>query len=274
MPSSHVPLPPAMRLRLPLLLATAALSSACLEPLPTPDGRFGTITATAIGSGGTYVMKPEAAFYDKTDLSFSTFPNDTCVIAAYVPTGTLSGGLRTLNAGEFLFTAVSGRVDTLAPTPGLGIRVYTALRASGIPYLPGDTLSLTVPGAAGGFPASAARVKTSEAFTHDAIGVPGEAESLNLTWTAASSGGSRMTFSLRYANPFALGQENEQLFCSFVDDGSAVVAPDFLNGWRTSVGNIRSTRVARIRWTEVVIDDRTRLSLVSTFARPLPTTTE
>lgn len=108
-----------MRLRLPILFAAAVLSGACLDPLPTPDGRFGTINATAISDGGAgYVMKPEAAFYDNTDLSFSTFPSDTCFVAAYVPNATVNGALQTLNAGDYLFTSVSGRVDSLVPAPG------------------------------------------------------------------------------------------------------------------------------------------------------------
>ncbi|MBX7119705.1 MAG: hypothetical protein K1X31_11945 [Gemmatimonadaceae bacterium] len=259
-----------MRLRLPILFAAAVLSGACLDPLPTPDGRFGTINATAISDGGAgYVMKPEAAFYDNTDLSFSTFPSDTCFVAAYVPNATVNGALQTLNAGDYLFTSVSGRVDSLVPAPGISLRVYGPLRTNGIPFIPGDSLTITVPGATRGFPASAVTVRTAEPFTHGAIGVPADGVGLDLTWTTPPTAGSRMTFSLRYANIFATGVENEQVYCSFIDDGSASIPTAYLNGWRTSVGGLRSTRAVRVRWSEVVIDTRTRLSVVSSFPQPI-----
>ena len=73
----------------------------------------------------------------------------------YTPILTISGSLLTLNAGEFLFTSIGGRVDTLAPLLGLSLRVYSAIRPLGIPYTPGDTLAVTIPGSVSGFPASA-----------------------------------------------------------------------------------------------------------------------
>jgi hypothetical protein len=261
-----------MRARLLPLAFLALGTTACLETLQPPEGRFGTITAAAYDNGaGTYVLRPEAAFYDKTDLSYTPAVGDTCVIAQYSPTTTISGGLLTLNAGDFLFTSIGGRVDTLAPLGGFSLRIYSAIRPLGIPYNPGDTLAVTIPGAVGGFPASAISVRTAEAFTHDAIGVPGATEDLTLAWTPAPSAGSQMTFSLRYANGFSSGAANEQLFCSFTDDGTATIDSDYLNGWRTALNDVRSTRAVRIRSREVVIDGRTRLSIVSSYGQPLLT---
>lgn len=261
-----------MRARLLPLALLALGTTACLETLEPPTGRFGTITAAAYDNGaGTYVLRPEAAFYDKTDLTYTPAIGDTCVIAAYSPTSTISGSLITLNAGEFLFTSVGGRVDTLAPLGGLSLRVYSAIRPLGIPYNPGDTLAVTIPGTVSGFPASAISVRTAEAFTHDSIGVPGVDADLTLAWTPAPSAGSQMTFSLRYANGFSGGTANEQLFCSLTDDGTATIDADYLNGWRTALNGVRSTRAVRIRSREVTIDGRTRLSIISSFGQPLLT---
>ena len=261
-----------MRARVLSLAVLVLASTACVDTLPTPNGRFGTITAGAYDNGGgSFVMRPEAAFYDKTDLSYVPVVGDTCVIAPYSALQSVSGGLVTLNAGEFLFTSIGGRVDTMTTIAGLLIRVYTPLRPQGIPYTPGDTLSVTVPGALGGFPASAISVRTAEAFTHGAIGIPAENIGLPLAWTPAPSAGSQMTFSLRYANSVSGGALNEQVFCSFIDDGAASINSNYLGGWRTAVNDSRSTRALRVRSREVTVDARTRLSIISTYGQPLLT---
>ena len=258
-----------------LVLSLAALllaATACVDTLPVPNGRFGTITAGAYDNGGgSWVMRPEAAFYDKTDLSYVPAVGDTCVITTYSPIQTVNAGLLTLNAGEFLFTSIGGRADTMIPQPGIGLRVYTAIRPLGIPFTPGDTLTVTVPGSPTGFPASAISIRTAEAFTHAAVGVPAENVNLPLTWTAAPSAGSQMTFSLRYASSVSGGALNEQVFCSFTDDGAATINANYLDGWRTALNNNRSTRALRVRSREVLVDGRTRLSLISSYGQPLLT---
>ncbi len=258
-----------MRLRIPAVLAVLVVVTACLDPLPVPQGRYGAITApTFAGTGGGYTVRPQAAFYGNTDLSYVPFPSDTCLITSYSDSSAVTGGLRFLNAGDFLQTSVSGRVDTLLPIPDLNLRVYEFPVSTGIPFTPGDTLTVVVPGAS--FPASAVSVRTAEAFTHDSITVPAVGAGLNLTWTPAVASGTHMTFSLRYHNGFGTIALNEQIFCSFIDDGSQTIPTGYLDGWRDAAADQRATRVARIRSREVVVDDRTSLVLVSSFARPLP----
>ena len=258
-----------MRLRAFPLLAFAVFATACIKGLETPEGRFGAISVPAWDNDAAgYVMAPEAAFYGKTDLTFAPFTTDTCLVAGYSPTASVTPGLVTLNAGNFLFTQIGTRTDTLAPIPNINIRVYVPLRSTGIPFIPGDTLSITIPGTTS-WPASAISVRTAEPFTHDTILVPAADSSLHVTWTAATVPGSLMTFSLRYANAFSNTGLNEQVFCSFIDDGSATIATDYLNGWRTALGDERATRVVRTRWKEVILDDHTRISMTSSFARPL-----
>jgi len=259
-----------MRLRAPLLVIVAVFASACIAGLETPNGRFGTIAVPAFDNGGgTYVMSPQAAFYGSTDLTYVPFSNDTCILAAYSASTSVSTGLVTLDAGDFLITQVSSRIDSLAPVAGIAFRVYEPLRPNGIPFIPGDTLSITVPGAVGGFPQSAISVRTAEPFTHDTIIVPAENADLPLVWTGATVPGSLMSFSLRYRNAVSSSEMNEQVFCSFADDGSATIPAAFLTGWRDALGDVRATRVVRSRWKEVVLDGRTRLSIVSSFGRPL-----
>ena len=262
-----------MRARVLPLVVLLLASTACIDTLPTPNGRFGTVTAGAYDNGGgSYVMRPEAAFYDRTDLSYVPVIGDTCVITTYSPVQTINAGLVTLNAGAFLFASIGGRVDTMTTLAGISLRVYTAIRPLGIPYVPGDTLSITVPGAPGGFPASAISIRTAEAFTHGTIGIPAANSDLPVVWTPAPSAGSQMTFSLRYANSVSGGALNEQIFCSFNDDGAASINAKYLGGWIEALNGNRSTRALRVRAREVTVDSRTRLSLISSYGQPLLTT--
>jgi len=251
------------------MLAVAAVVAGCVETLDPPNGRFGAITAAAFDAGAAnYAMRPEAAFYDETDLSYVPFPTDTCLLASYFPTTSVStGSLRFMNAGDFLQASVSGRTDSLRPVANINVPIYRTPSAGGIPYVPGDTLTIVIPGAA--FPASAISMRTAEAFTHGAIGIPAEGQPLSLTWTPATVSGSQMTFSLRYANSVATAGLNEQVFCSFVDDGAATVPAIFLTGWVNALGEQRETRATRIRSREVTVDARTKLSLLSTFSQPI-----
>ncbi len=262
-----------MRARVLSFAVLLLSSTACIDTLQQSNGRFGTVTAGAFGNGvGSYVMRPEAAFYDKTDLSYTPASGDTCVIANYNPVQTINTGLVTLNAGEFLLTSIGGRVDTMAAIAGSSLRVYSAIRPLGIPYTPGDSLTITIPGAPGGFPASSITIRTAEAFTHGTIGIPVENVALPLTWTPAPSAGSQMTFSLRYSNSVSGGALNEQIFCSFTDDGAASINANYLGGWITALNGNRATRALRVRSREVTVDARTRLSIISSYGQPLLTT--
>ncbi len=261
-----------MRLRIPALLAVAVVATACLDTLDAPDGRFGNVIITTFDEGGdTYSYRADAAFFDRTDGSYSTLTTDTCIATLFDPNASgLSGGSFLLRAGEYLFTSVSGRTDSLGLVPGLVVPYYRTTRIGGIPFVPGDTLQLTVPGESPGFPAASIFVRTAEAFTHDPVGVPGVDTAQAVTWTAAPLAGSAMTVSLRYNNNLSVDTlPNEQVFCSFVDDGSASVPDRYLAGWRGAPANSRSTRFVRVRSRQTDIDARTRIALISTFARPL-----
>lgn len=264
-----------MRLRIPALLAVVVLAAACLETLEAPDGRFGNIIASTLDAGGgNYAFRAEAAFFDNTDASYSNPANDTCIVSGYSPiAGGISAGSFLMRAGEFLFTNIGGRTDTLGLIPGLAVPYYRTSRIDGVPFVPGDTLQVTIPGETPGFPAASIFVRTAEPFTHDPVAVPAAGESQDVAWTPAPQAGSYLTVSLRYNNNFSTDTTpNEQVFCSFIDDGAAVIPSAYLNGWRSGLETSRSTRLVRVRSRQVDIDARTRLAIISTFARPVNST--
>lgn len=264
-----------MRLRIPALLAVLVLATACLNSLDAPDGRFGNIQVPAYDAGGgNYAFRAEAAFFDNTDADYTNPPNDTCIVTGYTAnSGGISGGAFLMRAGEYLFTSIGGRTDTLGLIPGLAVPYYRTTLTTGVPFIPGDTLQVTIPGETPGFPAASITVRTAEAFTHDPVPVPAANASQPVSWTPPPQGGSYMTVSMRYNNNFSVDTlPNEQLFCSFVDDGAATVPNAYLDGWRNALENSRSTRFVRVRARQIDIDGRTRLAIISTFARPVNTT--
>jgi len=258
-----------MRYRILSLAALAVALTACVDQLEAPNGRFGSISATAIDNGGgTPVLNLEAAFFGETDIGFQVPTQDSCFLAQFFETNTINTGLTYLRAGDFLTVRTGARIDTIRPITGLPVPVYESRRAPGIPYTPGDSTAVDIPGSAS-FPAASISGKTAEAFTHSPINVPPADADLVLAWTAAPSPGSVMTVSLRYANAFSNGNKNEQLFCSFVDDGAATIPAAFLTGWRTATNNNRSTSLNRVRQRQLELDRRTTLLLLSTYGQPL-----
>lgn len=258
-----------MRYRILTLAAVAVVLTACVDQLERPNGRFGSISATAFDNGaGTPVLNLEAAFYGETDIGFELPNRDSCFIAQFSEVNSINTGLTYLRAGDFLIARTGARVDTMRPITGIPVRVYESRRSPGIPFTPGDSVAVDIPGSPT-FPLSSISVKTAEAFTHAPINVPAADVDLVLSWTAAPSAGSIMTVSLRYANAFSSGTKNEQLFCTFVDDGAATIPAAFANGWRTASANNRSTSLNRVRQRQLELDSRTTLLFLSTYGQPL-----
>lgn len=249
------------------------LTSACVDTLDIPDARYGVVSVTTYADdiAGT-TMAPEVIFYDKTDLRITPPGADSCRFATYTANPNVNTNSFTLGAGDYLLSTIRTRTDSLRPYFVGNLTIYRPPTGRTIPFTPGDTLTLQVPGAPSGFPAITANVRTAEAFTHEPVTPPADGQPLTLTWTPAPQPGSLMTFALRYANSFSTDQQpNEQVFCGFTDDGSGTIPAEYVEFWRNAPVASRSVRAIRLRVKEVVIDSRTRLAFVSTYGVPLLT---
>jgi hypothetical protein len=248
-------------------LALAACNSDRFGPARE---KTGFISATTYdGGGGTFALRFLGAFYKYDGLTTGIPAAETCQGAAYTPQNTGVATLPTISAGEYLFTQVSGRSDTLFQTAGLGLTAYQLLTVNAVPFTPGDTLTINVPGEAGGFPATTLRVRTAEAFTHDPVGTGTSGQPLTITWTPATSPGSLMVFSLRLNTSGTADLPNAQIYCVFNDDGSGEVSASLADVWRSALPASRSVQASRIRQTEVAFDANTKVTLLSYFDRPL-----
>lgn len=258
------------RLRSVAILAIVVLVTACVDTLEPSKNRFGLVTYTAFTDEVRgYVMDPEAVFYDRTDLRYTPPLPDSCVVAAYTPPVLVGSSFPTLSAGDYLVSRVGAQRDTMRGAAEFGAFVYRPVRRTGIPFTPGDTVTVEIPGSVTGFPAATVVLRTAEAFTAGPIGIPALAEEdLPLTWTAAPVAGSLMTVALRYGNAFSNGQLNEQVFCGFTDDGSATIRAELLSGWRNAAPGLRESRIIRLRSKELPIDNRNTLTVLSSFGLP------
>ncbi len=264
----------------PWLLAIG-VAVGCHDVPGPPQFRYGLIAADARDGGSEgIVVSPVGAFYRLHTIALPDYSRDTCHLRDFVTVGVagpdevISGRFpqpkfpALLDAGDLLLTAVSGRQDTLLIRPAGPIFEYR--RSLPFAFTPGDTLTVTVPGADPGFPATELRVKTAESFRFTTQPLPvADGESIPLTWDAPDEPGAQMLVSLRFNSTPELPFPNAQIVCSFADTGAAEIPADLAWYYSQPWVNRRSFQVVRMRMADQVLDVRTRIQLISTYAQPL-----
>lgn len=227
---------------LPLALA------ACLDPDPVPESNYGVIGLTTVVTDTDTILSPEALFYRTGLLGLPTsrVSSDQCQVAAY-PTPTQGTQLpRFLDAGDSVAVSTATTTKYLFPIVSADGESYVLEEADRFPFQPGESVTVTVPGAAGGFANGTISVLTARGFTLGPIDpAPPATEGLDLTWTPAGDDSTKMLISLQYG----VGQlaANQQVFCSLVDDGAAEVPAILLTQWRTATTGSRKAEAARWR---------------------------
>lgn len=219
-------------------------------------------------TGGEDRIAPSAQFFRGTVTSIpdARLRTDSCFsVGAYVtPTGTVTG-VTNLDAGATITTTIGG---TATQVPRSGATTSYALGAgNSVPYRPGDSVVVTVPGAAGGFPAAEIRARTAEPFTISAIAP--SSQTIPLTWTAATDNNSALLVSLRYT-PAGSGAVLQEIRCAFTDDGVDSIPVRQHQAWSAS-GNVnRQVVVTRLR-TALIGLTGGNLEVISTYSVPTPT---
>jgi hypothetical protein len=248
------------------------LLTGCIDALKPASERTGFVSASTVqtGAGPDYALKFIGAFYHFDGLQLGIEPPETCEVYVYTVTQPPVGQFPTVDAGPRLYTSVSGREDTLYKSTSLGIPTYQLAPILGkIPFTPGDTLTLDIPGALGGMPPATLQVRTAEPFDHDPIGTATEGDPVTVTWTAATEPGSQMLFFLRFSSISVSDEPNVELRCAFDDDGSGTIQPPYSSAWSTAPEGSRSAVVQRVRYTRLDLDAKTSVTLISSFDRPI-----
>lgn len=253
-----------------VLTGVLALGACNSDRFGPAKERTGFISATAYdGGGGGYAMRFLGAFYKYDGLVTGIPAAETCQGAPYRAENTTVATLPTVSAGQYLYTEVGGRRDTLFQSSGLGLLAYQLLTVNAVPFTPGDTLTVEVPGETGGFPGTTLKVRTAEAFTLSPVGTGTDGQPLTVTWTPAPQPGSLMTISLRLNGSGTSTTPDAQIYCVFNDDGSGDISAALAGVWRAAEPESRSVKATRIRQTEVVFDANTKVTLLSYFDQPL-----
>jgi len=254
------------------LLVTSAIT-ACDIPTTGVSGNpvgVGVISARTSGSG--YTTSPTVTFYRVTGAAFVTTEGlrDTCFTTAFSGSnepGTPSAS--PVGAGAFVTMRVGARTDSLARSSTATDPTYRTATAAGFPFTPGDSVVISIPGDPNGFPTSEFRGRTAEPFVLTPITVPATGDSIVVTWSPAGGTGAGMLLSFSYATGTAT-TPNQQIACTFVDDGTAIVDPDLAALWAGSANRDLTARRIRTILAEVSVP-RSYFNVVSSFSWPTPT---
>ena len=175
-----------------------------------------------------------------TEITNSASPSNTCSPPQPTSVVTNNAGTRWISPGTNPTFSLIGTGEGVSRTVPLLLTTDLANRQfyvnDSLPTVyPGtDTATVTLPGAAGGFPALTMRARVVENYEAQPVADSGDASGLVLQWTPATQIGTTMQIQLRYKTDPAFEAPNEQVICSVVDDGDFRVPASVLNGWRNA----------------------------------------
>lgn len=225
-------------------VAVAACSSLTTDLPPLQPISIVTLRSLPSDVSPTgFSAKAYAYFFSERGFSYSDsrFASNTCVgpvtigstgstPAIWLDPGspttlTLEGTPGVAPRTQQLSKGVPGEVDPNVYTNALNPTLYPGT----------DTSVITVPGAAGGFPAMTVRAPTVEDFTFEPVadsstGVGG----LLIKWSAPTKPNTAMEIALVYAASTSSTKIDTQLVCTVVDDGEFSVPRQFLDGWQAA----------------------------------------
>lgn len=221
-------------------LGLALLLGAC-QSLDVQDTQFGIISVPmTVGEGGQIITRPAAFFFEATGVRLATTQVGTEGCLAQNVTDPAPDSFDDIDAGEDItVTTGSGegegtQTGVLVPS-AIGNRIVYQLPAGeSLGIVPGERVTVTIPGSAGGFPARSVTGLTVADFTPEPVSAPPTATGdLNVTWSGATtSSGTAMYYTFQYATGGAA--LDREIACVFLDDGSGTVPASLLADFRNA----------------------------------------
>ncbi len=255
------------------VLGLAIATMGCRDILQAEASNYAIVNVETLSTGvDTYGARPSALFFQAAGifLSSSIVARDSCIEQRFPP-DVSNPALDYLNPGSpvvarFNRPQTSGTLT--ARTQG-SVTSYVLPEGATIPFVPGDTITIEVPGTEDGFEERTFAARTAEAFTPSVLNLPVSSQSdMPVTWTpgATTIPGSAMFYSLRFSAP-ATSVLNREIACFFIDDGSASVPFEALFNFREAT--LRDVRATRIRVTPNRIGT-TVTHVTSSFSATVP----
>ncbi len=220
------------RSRAVLLLGVALLSGGC-RGLDIPQLQFAVINVPVVETESGHATSPVAFFFKGSgvQLPSTNVRQEGCVTLSLTNPGT-ARNLSYISAGPSVTATLSGNSASLTPRTDGQRTTYELEPGEDIPFIPGATITVAIPGASGGFPTLTVSARTSEFFQADTI-VLASAGDLIVTWTPATLTGTAMFYAFRYGWEGS-ATPNRELACVFADDGTARVTEFDLTEFRQS----------------------------------------
>ena len=221
-------------------------AAACGSNIPSSRNLGVLNVKDTTGGGPGYVVHPTGVFWNANNVvipNSQTVP-DSCIDTIYFKPDTTTRHLSSqIDAGSPILVATSTQAAHMTPDtiPGL-IVVYKAPPA-GLTHTPGTDITFTIPGAPGGFEATAIQAKTASLLSLGPID-PQPADSLHLTWNLQTPGLSAVGIALLYSTTGSINYDR-QILCSLYDDGEAWVIKKDAAKWKAGYPN---QTVQAYRW--------------------------
>jgi hypothetical protein len=243
-----------------LFIAGVAALSACNLSSDLPTSRpIGIVLITdTTDLHGNSAVSPVGHFFQGSGVVVpdSRQVQDSCVVIPNLAdTGAFPYGQFTgVDAGAAI-TVQTTQATTNVPVVvdsivGQVTGFYMLPRDSVIPFTPGTPVTVTVPGATGGFPSFAVSAATAAPYTVGPIDTVPAADSFHINWAPPAGAGSAMVFAISFdtasttGNPVAV-----ELYCSETDTGDALVPTGVTQAWLKALPGSRSMRSYRWQTT-------------------------
>lgn len=262
-----------------LLALVACGSTTDLPPLRP----VGVVTVEAVPSdrpSGFGAYATGYFFQDRvTEVTSSQSPPNACSSPQPTAISTSGSSTRWISPGASPTLSVVGSENTTARTVPLlesfdgASRVFYANDSLPTTYPGTDTATVTLAGAAGGFPALTMRGRMVENFTAQPVADSGEATGLVVQWTPATQNGTTMQIQLRYKTDASFQFLNQQVVCSVVDDGDFVIPAVLLDGWRNAGVDVQplARDVLLSRYVSRVYEQGDAVGIIFTTIKKLQT---
>lgn len=255
------------------LAVAAALLGACQSDLGSPTPKpIGVLQVTADGDISATTTRPTVTFIRAFGLSIGDSRNagDTCEVLSFNETSGTPEPVPGVAAGEAISFSLSGTTTQLVPTDQTIGRVYAPAALGSVTFTPGDSAKITVPGSAGGFPATTFALRTAEPIIWvDSIRVAtaGSTADMTVKWNAGDAN-SAMLLSLRYDIPTS--SNVQQVLCIMKDDGEFAIPGSKLAGWQATTTTERRAVATRVRNSGVALEGGAVMYGSASFRKSVP----
>jgi hypothetical protein len=251
------------------LAAVVGVSVACLDSTSAKSVPFGFVTLSAQQAGAAYATAPVGSFFNAGGLGVpsTAAPWDSCRQQPYARSTVGLGDIYpSIDAGSAIQLRLSGRTDSLFPS-AVGSAVQYILHGAAIPYVPGDTVAVVIPGTTSGYPAVSFKAKTAEMLAITPFVAPPVGSQLDLRWNAGQDLNGALAVSFRYG-ALAADTLNAQIYCQFKDDGADSIPARYIGAWTQA--KVKSWTISRVRTYVAPVARSGYFDFISTFDVPTP----